>query len=108
MPRTQVRKTTRGLIDTSVYQIAAEEVVNDNLSVRAGANKHNLCHVTLYRYIKKKEKYDNDGNTSLPRVGYHSVKRVFTDEKEQVIGDYVIKASTLFYGLSPKDIRKLA
>ena len=108
MPRTRVRTTTRGLTDTSVYQIAAEEVVNNNSSVRAAAKKHNLCHVTLYRFMKKKQKYENDGNTLLPKVGYRSVKRVFTNEEEKIISDYIIKASALFYGLSPKDIRKLA
>lgn len=108
MPRTRVRTTTRGLTATSVYECAAEDVENYNISVRAAAKKHNVCHVTLHRYIKKKEKYESDDSTLMPHVGYRSVKRVFSDEQEKIIAEYVINASDIFHGLCPKDIRKLA
>ncbi|XP_049782771.1 uncharacterized protein LOC126184425 [Schistocerca cancellata] len=104
----RVRTTTRGLAHTTVYQTVADDVANYNISIRAAAKKHNVCHVALHRYIKKKEKCMSDSSTPMPRVVYRSVKRVFSDEQQKLIAEYVIKASEVFYGLCPKDIRKLA
>ena len=96
------------MIDISVYQIAATAVSNDNLSVTVTTKKHNLCHVTLFRYIKKKENCEHIGSAQLLRVGYRSMKFVFTDEEEKLMSDCIIKTSDLFYGLSSKDIHKFA
>ncbi|XP_026826563.1 uncharacterized protein LOC113562203 [Ooceraea biroi] len=103
MLRNRKRTTSRGTTDMTNYKIAAEEHFNCKISIRAAAKEYGLCHVTLTRFIKKLK----SGDTSA-RVGYHSVKRIFSDEEENILQNYIITCSSLCYGLSPKDVRRLA
>jgi len=41
-------------------------------------------------------------------AGYKSSRRVFTDEQEKALAVYMITASDLYYGMSPKEARVLA
>ncbi|XP_072401074.1 uncharacterized protein [Diabrotica undecimpunctata] len=41
-------------------------------------------------------------------MGYHCVRRVIDIDQEKSIAGYIIKAAHIFYGLPPKEIRKLA
>lgn len=45
---------------------------------------------------------------SSPTVGYKCVKRVFSDEEEHILRDYIIASSDLHYELALREIRKLA
>lgn len=103
MPRFRVRTTTRGTTDLAVYKHAAAEHFNHKISVRASAKKFSLCHVTLARYIKKL----SSGDTA-PTIGYRSIHRVFSDAEESILEKYIIACSNIYYGLSPKNIRRLA
>lgn len=76
--------------------------MNDETSVRAAVKKYCLYHVTLFRFIKKLK----SGDTSA-RVGYRSVKRVFSEE-ENILQNYIVTYSNLYYRLLPKEVRKLA
>lgn len=86
-----------------VYRKAADEHFKDSRTIRALAKKYNLCHVTLYRYIKKLKA----GNIKAT-VGYHCVNRVFTVDEEKQQQDYLIECSAVYFGLSPSEVRKLA
>lgn len=102
MPRCRIRKTARGMIDTDIYKQAAEQHLTYNVSVRTAAKTFSLCHVTLSRFIKKMQ----SGETS-PKVGYRSAKRIFSDEEETIFKDYLL-SENLYYGLWPKEVRRLA
>ncbi|XP_059053650.1 uncharacterized protein LOC131847939 [Achroia grisella] len=103
MPRQRIRTTTRGTTDMEVYRKAAEEHAKDGTKIRSLAKKYNVCHVTLYRYIKKIKA----GNTSAI-VGYRCVNRVFNIDEEKCLQDYLIECSGVYFGLSPPEVRKLA
>lgn len=103
MPRQRIRTTARGTTDMEVYRKAADEHVKDGAKYRALANKYDVCHVTLYRFIKKIK----SENTSAV-VGYRCVNRVFTINEENDLRDYLIECSAVYFGLSPSEVRKLA
>ncbi|KAG5876036.1 hypothetical protein JTB14_002977 [Gonioctena quinquepunctata] len=103
MQRQRIRKTERGITDTAVYKKAADEHLKDNTKIRALANKYNVCHVTLYRFIGKLKA----GNTNA-KVGYRCVNRVFTPGEEKVLQDYILQCSKVYFGLVPIEVRKLA
>lgn len=49
------RKTDRASQSQDVYELASAEVLENKTSVRKAAKHFNLCHVSLYRYVKKKK-----------------------------------------------------
>ncbi|CAH2097748.1 unnamed protein product [Euphydryas editha] len=72
------RKSERASQSQEVYELAAAEVLEKKRSIRKASQTFGLCHVSLYRYIKKKK-----NNESL-RVGYVKPRQVFTAEEEGV------------------------
>jgi len=44
------------------------------------------------------------GENTVPRfsVGYQRNRQVFTDQQEQLLVEYIKKASDIYFGLSPK------
>lgn len=102
MVKPRERKTNRGQIPQEVYEAAANKVINEQLSVRAVARQYEMCHVSLNRFVKAKK-----GNLN-PVVGYRPHNKVFSTEQEQQLGQYVQSAAKLYFGLSPKELRKLA
>lgn len=103
MPRTRIRTTDRGTSSVDSYERAAEMYLSERSSIRTAAETYNLCHVSLYRFIKRKKQ----GETK-PSVGYRSTKRVFSDEQESLMANYLLDAASIFYGLSTKEVRTLA
>ena len=59
----------------------------------------------LFQDAFTRAKKANDGTQFVPMQ--QNVKRVFSDEQEQLIEDYAIKIAKMFYGLSIPDFRKL-
>lgn len=101
MPRNYERKTKRGLISIETWETAINACNNGLGSIREVAEAYELCHTTLSRKIIQKE---NGGI----RSGYKPASRVFTNEEEKILEDYLVKSSQIFYGFSTKDCRKLA
>ncbi|XP_048063620.1 uncharacterized protein LOC125278459 isoform X1 [Megalobrama amblycephala] len=106
MPRTWVRKTDHG-VDASLLKRAAEQV-RKGKSVRAVAKSHGICHVTLNRYWQKYKELKDQGSRDLPRVGYYSPHQVFTREQEETLSQYISQAADIYYGLTPREVRKFA
>lgn len=52
--RNYKRKTTRGSISQEVFELAAKEVLEKNRKYRDVATEYDICHVTLFKYVKKK------------------------------------------------------
>ena len=91
MPRKRTRKTERGK-NFHCMEIAARIVKAEERSLREVANEFDLCHVSLYRYVKKLKNYERFGTGAPPTVGYKSHTRVFSDEYEK-------KSLIIFYKL---------
>lgn len=108
MPRVRVRKTERGLKPISTYEEAYKEVIENKVSIRSAAAKFGLHYVSLSRFMKKKKQAIEQRSVIPPTMGYHCVRRVFDVNQENSIVGYIIKAAHIFYGLPPKEIRKLA
>lgn len=106
MPRKRIRKTTKGMSDTSQY-LEAYEDIRRGMSLRKAANKHNLNHVSLLRYKRKREADGDENGTSI-FMGYVAHNRVFTDSQEKTFAKYLMRCADIYYGLRPKEVRKLA
>ncbi|KAM3620221.1 uncharacterized protein V6R79_019869 [Siganus canaliculatus] len=102
------RERTRGLITQEQLKAASDEVLNNSVSVRSVAQAYKMCHVTLYRYVKKRQAMERGGSNVLPITGYHSHFRVFSDVQEKQLVNYLTKSADMYFGLCPKEVKKLA
>lgn len=100
MPRQRKRTTNRGPPDDLIKR-AADLVVNENLSVRQVARDLDLCHVTLSRYLKKRQAGES------PKMGYNPHTRILSTEQEEAFLKYIRLSAAIYFGLTPKEIRKL-
>ncbi|KAL7402336.1 hypothetical protein ABVT39_013405 [Epinephelus coioides] len=57
---------------------------------------------------QRKRVLAEQGSNMLPSVGYRSCNAVFTAEQELSLVAYIRNAAALYYGLPPKEVRKLA
>lgn len=101
MVKPRERKTNRGQIPQDLYEVAAHSVINENMTVRAVARQYGMCHVSLNRFVNAVRENRN------PVVGYRPHNKVFSIEQEQQLGQYVESAAKLYFGLSPRELRKL-
>jgi len=98
------RKTERGKISADVILRAARQVKNNGRSIRSVAAEFNINYRTLTRYCQKVSVEELTGENTVPRfsVGYQRNRQVFTDQQEQLLVEYLKKASYIYFGLSPK------
>ncbi|XP_038153786.1 uncharacterized protein LOC119791640 [Cyprinodon tularosa] len=106
MPRVRRRVTDRGF-PFHILVKASNVIRDEGTAVRAVARDFGICHTTLYRFHKKRERLQEEGH-KLPAVGYWSSRRVFTNEQEEKVGLYLKEAADLYFGLCPKQVRRFA
>ncbi|CAG5010147.1 unnamed protein product [Parnassius apollo] len=100
--RTYKRKTTRGTKSLEVYELAAREVIEKNRNYRDVAKEFDLCHVSLFNFVKKKK-------AGAPAtVGYKKTRLVFSAEQEAIIAEYLLKCANIYFGLLPEDVKRLS
>lgn len=102
MVKPRPKKTNRGEIPQELFEQAANRVINENASIRGTAKQYGMCHVSLNRFVKAVK------SNKLPKVGYHPHNKVFTSEQEKQLCDYCEASAKLYFGISPKDLRKLS
>uniref|UniRef100_A0A673H084 HTH CENPB-type domain-containing protein n=1 Tax=Sinocyclocheilus rhinocerous TaxID=307959 RepID=A0A673H084_9TELE len=105
MPRVRVRKTDRGLIQPDIYERAFLDISVRNISLRAAAKSHGICHVTLLRYCRRRAEASRE-KTRPP--GYRLHSKVFSVDQERKLQAYIKRAADIYLGLSPKEVRKFA
>uniref|UniRef100_A0A3Q3BZD9 HTH psq-type domain-containing protein n=1 Tax=Haplochromis burtoni TaxID=8153 RepID=A0A3Q3BZD9_HAPBU len=86
----------------SILERASNDVRNQGKSTRSVAKLYGICHVTLHRFCKERKKVEEQGSMELPCVGYHSGKKVFTDEQEKELTEYLMRVKELAYQLAVK------
>lgn len=98
------RKTERGKTPPDVMIRAVKEVQDTKAPVREIAKTYGIPHVTLRRYVIKAAKKELDTDA----VGYRNNRKVFTQDEEEQLAEYLKKAAAMYCGLCPKEVRKLA
>ena len=100
------RKTERGKISADVILRAARQVKKQWTvdQIRNVAAEFNINYRTLTWYCQKVSVEELTGENTVPRfsVGYQRNRQVFTDQQEQLLVEYLKKASYIYFGLSPK------
>ncbi|KAI9537459.1 hypothetical protein NQZ68_025315 [Dissostichus eleginoides] len=87
----------------TVYAKYQKEEDRQGSATSSAAEGHDICHVTLYRFHKKRLRLESQGSKSPQRVGYWTPKKVFSTEQEMLLRDYLMEAADLYYGLSSKE-----
>ncbi|KAK0131245.1 hypothetical protein N1851_034067 [Merluccius polli] len=99
MPRVRVRMTNRG-VPAQLLERASIQVQKQQTSIRKVAKDMGIPVASLARYLKRKRE--------LTEQGYKGCNAVFTAEQELSLATYIRRAAALYYGLPPKEVRKLA
>ncbi|KAJ8933909.1 hypothetical protein NQ314_013710 [Rhamnusium bicolor] len=107
--RTYKKKSQRGLTPPDVMLRAVKAVKIDHRSLRETSRDFKIPLMTLRRYCQK---FSNEeikaGNAPNTVVGYIANRQVFTSEQKTQLSDYVKKAADIYFGLSPKEVRRMA
>ena len=98
------RKTDRGKVPLIVFQNAAMDIRDNQLSIRKCAEKYGIDRMTLKRYLEKVAERGEDNAT----MGYSSHRKVFTAKMESDLAQHLIGVCNRFYGLTPGKVRTLA
>ncbi|KAB0805686.1 hypothetical protein PPYR_02656 [Photinus pyralis] len=79
-----------------------------HMSLRTVAADFDINYQTLQRFCKKKRVQNNEGMEQAITVGYKRNRQVLPDEMEIELAGYLIEQSKLYFGLSTKEVRRLA
>lgn len=93
-------------------EFACKEVILEGKSIRSSRLKYNIPYKTLHRYVTKLKATGEDSsqvsNIQLTHVGYIKSRQILNDTEEIALVEYVKKAADIYYGLTPREVRKLA
>jgi len=105
--RNYKRKTENGKIPADTILRAVKIVKNEGRSINSVAKDFLIPQKTLERYVKKAKLLLN-GEIKIENVGYNNGRKVFSQEHETLLTNYVKQASDIYYGLTPKELKKFA
>lgn len=100
--RNYKKKSSRGSTSQEVFELAANDVLENNKSIRAAAKSFNICQVTLHAFIKKKKAGLN------VEMGYKKNRQVFSPAEENKISDYLKQCAKIYFVLLPSEVINLA
>lgn len=84
---------------------AVQDVTEHHMKLRQAAERNNVKFQTLARYVLKQKRNPDVEHSFKPK---YDTRRVFTNNQEQLLKDYIFKCSKMCYGQSTKDVRELA
>lgn len=84
---------------------AVVDVLQNNMSIRISAQKNNVTKSRLCNYVKKAK---DAGMNSLDFTPNFRKSQIFPVEMENALETYLLRCSAMFYGLTPKLVRRLA
>ena len=110
MPRNHTRKSERGIAKSDEMLRAVRHIKSTGESIQKTAESFGINFKTLSCYRKKfsDEEIKGEDSFSTTTVGYTRNRKVFTDAQKILIVEYLLIASDIYFGLSPKECRKLA
>lgn len=100
MPRNYTRKTEKNSYSQENLKKALDAIKTDGRPIREVGRCFNIPESTL-----RKKLSENCDVPTPPRLGR---KSTFSVQEETALKDYVITLAKLFYGLTPKELRRLA
>lgn len=104
MPFQWKKKTDRVPASPTTIKKAVKKVIENNCPLRDTARKYHLDKMTLFRYVKK---YKEKGEETNYEANHNSCQ-IFTTAEESSLAAYLLIATKMNYGLTPKEARKLA
>lgn len=110
MVRTYKRKTDRTAANPDSIMAAAKAVKFrvPPISIRKAAEEFGVHCKTLERFYKKVTEQELTEGKTLIKLGYKKARAVFNQEEENRLEEYLKKASDIYFGLTPKEVRRLA
>jgi len=84
---------------------AVKIILNEKCSYKSVSDDFNIPVKTLSRYCKN---YVNNPEIFKNSVGYTKPRQVFSLIEEEELANYINKAADIYFGLSPKEVRRLA
>ena len=107
MPQFPKRKTDREIISHEKMKEAVEKVLAGG-SLREVATPLGLSKTTLQRYVQKVKSTPSEAVPNLRLTPNYSVNKIFSDEEEMSLREYLINCSRMNYGLNYQSVRLLA
>ncbi|KAG8269999.1 hypothetical protein J6590_094982 [Homalodisca vitripennis] len=86
-------------------QEAIKLVLESGTSIRNAAKLCNVSRTTMQRHF---ESHVESGNKEFEYKNNSSIHQVFSEEEEICLRDYLLTASSMHYGLTKQDLKKLA
>lgn len=86
-------------------EAAVREVVQNRISLRIAAVRYGVSKSAVARYVRQMKNQNEDTFSYTPKFDH---KRVFTDDEETELVNYLKEAAMLHYGLTLHQTRKLA
>lgn len=82
--------------------------VRSGAKIRAAARNFNIPESTLRDHLKQRG--DDQASTGPPNLMNVNMGRkpLFTKQQEQELADHVVKLAKLFYGVTPRELRRIA
>lgn len=100
----ELKRPPRSIVSLDIIKRAYNDVVSGNKSVRQAAKDYNIPKSTLARYVQRKA-------ISSENKNFHSIhvsRQIFTSEEEMLLGNYLIRAADMHYGLSAEQTKQFA
>ena len=102
MVRDRKRKTEQASVSPENVNSAVDAVVNRGRTYRDASDLYGVPLRSLKRYCKAQRE---SGSYS---AGYSHHKQILNEAQEEKLVDYVKRASDVYFGLTPKEVRKFA
>ncbi|KAG5887279.1 hypothetical protein JTB14_030457 [Gonioctena quinquepunctata] len=103
MPSKWRRKSERVPVSPERMKLAVREVVNGS-KLRTTAKTYGIDKMTSERY---KKRFRRNGKLESYQPNYNT-SQIFNNEQEKLLGEYLLKAANMNYGLTTKETRELA
>ena len=108
MARTYRRSSSRAATHPDVVMRAVKDVLDNLMPLRQVAKDYKIAKSSLGRYVSAEKERRKSGSVECISIGYRKNRQILTDKQEQEIVRYLMQASSIYFGLTAKEVRKLA
>lgn len=104
MPRSKEKKKRPQPCSKEINS-AVMDIIKNKLSLRHAADKYGISKSALARHVAQMKNSEAETYNYAP---HYDTKKVFTEEQESILVDYMKQCAFLHYGLTVFNLRKLA
>jgi hypothetical protein len=105
MARGRKRKTEKGLSNENDMKAAVQLVIEQKQSIRKAAERLGLKFQTVFEYVKRQTQNPTSEIRMSPN---YACRKIFTQEQENTLVDYILNCSKMCYGQTIKNIKQIA